>query len=200
MEVNTLMEVLALSARLKDNTRHSWTAGGRRESVAEHCWRLTLMAFFMRDEFPEADMEKVLHMCLIHDLGEAFTGDIPVFNKTAEDEAEESRALAQWVEALPQPYRHEMAELYREMDAQETVEARIYKSLDKLEAVLQHNEAPLDTWLPLERELNLTYGADTAAFSPYLTSLRARLRRDTEEKLAAGDAAEIDSTPERRSN
>ena len=200
MEINKLMETLSLAQRLKDNTRNSWTAGGRRESVAEHCWRLTLLAFFLRDEFPEADMEKVLHMCLIHDLGEAFTGDIPAFDKTAEDEVTESRALEEWVRSLPEPYCGELRALYGEMDALETVEVRIYKSLDKLEAVLQHNEAPLETWLPLERELNLTYGEENVAFSPYLTALRARLRRDTEAKLAAENAAEEDLTPERRSN
>ena len=200
MEIDKLMETLSLAQRLKDNTRHSWTAGGRRESVAEHCWRLALMAFFLRDEFPEADMEKVLHMCLIHDLGEAFTGDIPAFEKTAQDEAAEGRALEEWVRGLPEPYRGELRALYGEMDALQTPEARIYKALDKLEAVLQHNEASLDTWLPLERELNLTYGEDSVAFSPYLSALRARLRRDTEAKLAAGAAAENDLTPERRSN
>ena len=71
------------------------------------------------------------------------------------------------------------------MDALETDEARLYKTLDKLEAMLQHNEADLSTWIPREYDLNLTYGEENAAFSPYLKSLRAELRRDTEEKLAA---------------
>ena len=49
--------------------------------MAEHSWMMTRMAFFMRDEFPEADMDKVTAMCIIHDLGEAFTGDIPAFER-----------------------------------------------------------------------------------------------------------------------
>ena len=40
------------------------------------------MAYFLRDEFPEADMGKVMLMCILHDLGESFTGDIPTFDKT----------------------------------------------------------------------------------------------------------------------
>ena len=40
------------------------------------------MAMLITPEFPEADMDKVIRMCLIHDLGEAFTGDIPTFDKT----------------------------------------------------------------------------------------------------------------------
>ena len=35
----------------------------------------------MRDEFPDVDMDKVIRMCIIHDLGECFTGDIPTFDK-----------------------------------------------------------------------------------------------------------------------
>ena len=65
-----LLEILHTAERLKDVTRHSYTSGGRHESVAEHSWRITLMAFLLRDEFPELDMDKVLRMCLIHDLGE----------------------------------------------------------------------------------------------------------------------------------
>ena len=94
--------------------------------------------------------------------------------------------LFSWVAQLPEPYASEMRALYEEMAALETPEAKLYKALDKLEAVIQHNESPISTWLPMEYELNLNYGADAAAFSPYLTELRAAMRRDTEEKIAAG--------------
>ena len=42
---------LAVAEKLKCNTRHSWTSTGRRASVAEHSWRLALMAYLVRDEF-----------------------------------------------------------------------------------------------------------------------------------------------------
>lgn len=183
MEAHALLEALHVAERLKDATRHCYTSGGRHESVAEHSWRITLMAYFLRDEFPEADMDKVIRMCLIHDLGEAFTGDIPTFLKTAADEEKEERLLYAWVDALPQPCRGEMRALYEEMAARETVEAKIYKALDNLEAVIQHNESDLSTWGENEFSLNLTYGADKAAFSPYLTALRAVVREETERKI-----------------
>lgn len=186
MEINKLLDILHTAERLKDTARHCTTSGGRPESVAEHSWRITLMAFFLRDEFPYADMEKVIRMCLIHDLGECFTGDIPTFNKTADHEATEERLLMDWVAAMPEPYRSEMADLYKEMAALHTTEAKIYKALDNMEAVLQHNESPLETWSENEYSLNLTYGDDKVAFSPYLTALRAQLRRDSEEKIRKG--------------
>ena len=184
MDPRKLLDALRVAERLKDATRHCYTSSRRHESVAEHSWRMTLMAFFVRDEFPQADMDKVMRMCLIHDLGEAFTGDIPTFLKTAADEGKEDDLLDKWVSALPEPYRSEMTALYVEMAARETIEAKLYKALDGLEAVIQHNDSPLDTWLPLEYELNLTYAEDRVTFSPYLTALRAEIRRITEEKIA----------------
>lgn len=180
MEPNKLLDILHTAERLKDTLRHCDTSKGRRESVAEHSWRLALMAFFLRDEFPDTDMDRVIRMCLIHDLGECFTGDIPSFLKTDADTEKEDSLLEQWVSGLPAPYN-------AEMNALQTPEAKLYKALDKLEAVIQHNEAPIATWLPREYDLNLTYANENVAFSPYLTELRAAIRRDTEEKIQRGE-------------
>lgn len=184
MEATELLETLHVAERLKDATRHCYTSGGRHESVAEHSWRIALMAYLLRDEFPEADMDKVIRMCLIHDLGEAFTGDIPTFDKTQENEKTEEALLYQWVHSLPQKLSEDMLLLYEEMAARETVEAKIYKALDNLEAVVQHNESDIKTWIPLEYELNLTYGEDKAAFSPYLREVRRILKEETLRKIA----------------
>ncbi len=179
MEARKLLDILNLAERLKDTTRHCYTRQGRRESVGEHCWMAALMAFFLRDEFPEADMDKVIRMILIHDLGEAFTGDIPTFDKTEDNEKTEEELLYQWVDTLPSPYGEEMRALYEEMAERKTLEARIYKAIDSMEAVIQHNISDLSTWIPKEYELNVTYGDDKVAFSDYLTTLREEIRKDT---------------------
>lgn len=183
MEARELLEAMAVAVRLKDTTRHCYTEKGRHESVAEHCWMAALMAFFLQDEFPEADMDKVIRMCLIHDLGEAFTGDIPTFEKTEENERTEGQLLREWVAALPKVCRDEMTALYDEMERRESLEAKIYKAIDNLEAVIQHNFSDLSTWIPREYELNKTYGDDKVAFSPYLTALREEVRQDTLRKI-----------------
>ena len=183
MNPRTLLDILTVAERLKDTTRHCYTSKGRHESVAEHSWMMTLMSFFLRDEFPDADMDKVTRMCIIHDLGECFTGDIPTFDKTAAHEATEENLLNNWVSSLPQPYRDEMTALYAEMAARETIEAKIYKAIDSMEAVFQHNLSDISTWIPHEYQLNQTYGADKAAFSPYLTQLREELKKDTLRKI-----------------
>ncbi len=183
MDAREYLEILHVAERLKDTPRHCTTSQGRTESVAEHSWRISLMAFLLRSEFPDLDMDKVTRMCLIHDLGECFTGDIPTFLKTDTDRETEDSLLDRWVRNLPEPLSREMSALYREMDAQQTGEAKLYKALDKLEALIQHNESPLDTWSENEFDLNKRYAFDAVAFSDWLTALRNEILFDTLEKI-----------------
>ena len=183
MEPKELLEILSVAEKLKCNTRHCYTSSGRHESVAEHSWRLALMAMLLAPEFPDADMDRVIRMCLIHDMGEAFTGDIPAFDKTAADAGREDALLMNWVQTLPADSRQEWTALLTEMNALETWEAKIYKALDKLEAVIQHNESDISTWIPLEYDLQLTYGEENVEFSPYLRSLKQAVNDWTKRKI-----------------
>ena len=185
MKPAELLNILSVAEKLKCHTRHCSTSSGRQESVAEHSWRTALMAMLTASAFPEADMDKVIRMCLIHDLGEAFTGDIPSFDKTEADSKTEELALRQWVQTFPSPEREEWLALYEEMEAQQTQEARIYKALYKLEAVMQHDESDISTWLPLEYDLQLEYGRENVQFSPYLQQLKMEIDDVTRKKIAA---------------
>ncbi len=182
MEDRALLEFLGKAEKLKCNTRHSWTSSGRHESVAEHSWRLALMAYLMKDAFPDTDIDKVIRMCLIHDLGEAVTGDIPAFEKTRQDEETENDAVQGLFASLPEPYCGEIRALWAEMEERKTPEAKLYKALDKLEALIQHNEADLATWLPLEYDLQMTYGTKECAFCAYMDHLRETVREDSRRK------------------
>ena len=187
MKPAELLEILSVAEKLKCNTRHCYTSSGRHESVAEHSWRIALMAMLIAPEFPEADMNKVIRMCLIHDLGEAFTGDIPTFYKTVADTEKEDAIFERWVQTLPPETKGEFSALLTEMNALETVEAKIYKALDKMEAVIQHNESDISTWLPLEYDLQLTYGAENVKFSPWFQSLKAEIDDWTRRKIVKNE-------------
>ena len=183
MEPRELINFMSIAEKLKCNTRHSWTSTNRHESVAEHSWRLSLMAYFIQDEFPEADINKVILMCIFHDLGEAITGDIPAFNKTKTDEEIEDKEITQLINTLPVGYREKLLALFQEMNELQTLEARIYKALDKMETLVQHNEADISTWLPLEYKLNLEYGEEAVSFSSYMKELRNEICKDSLKKM-----------------
>ena len=186
MTPKELLEILHRASHLKINTRHNWTIGDRKESVADHSWRIALMAMLIsqEDEFKDTDMNKVIRMCLIHDLGEAFTGDIPVFEKSKNDESKEDALFFEWVHSFPEIQKQEWTDLLSEMTALETKEAKTYKALDKLEALIAHDEADIKTWLPLEYELQLTYGNENVQFSPYLKEFKEAIDEMTKEKIA----------------
>lgn len=183
MEEETLLQFLHLAEKLKCHTRHSWTSSGRQESVAEHVYRLLVFAWLVREEFPDYDMNRVMELALFHDMGEALTGDIPAFEKDKEDEKKEEQAQEKIAGMLPEPYRERLADIFREVEKKETKESRLLAALDKLEALIQHNEADLSTWLPLEYDLQLTYGQEQTKSIPYMKKLRNRVYEDSVKKM-----------------
>ncbi len=183
MNQRAFIEFLNKIEKLKCNTRHSWTSSGRQESVAEHSWRLAVMAMLCKNEYPELDIDKVIKMCLIHDFGEAITGDIPAFLKTEDNEKAEGMAVKALLSTLPPLERAELASLFDEMNALSTPEAKLYKALDNAEAIISHNEAPLSSWIEREFDENLTYGTENCGFSQWTKSLRAELKKDSIKKI-----------------
>ncbi len=191
MEQRELLDFLHKLECLKTNGRHSTTVGGITETVAAHSWRLSVLALLIAPEFPQIDGNKLLRMCLIHDFGEAITGDIPSFLKTDAHEMTEVNAVQSLLSTLPEPQRGELTALFSEMDALESNESRLYKALDKMEAVIQHNESDINTWLPLEYDLQQTYAVENASEFPYLKELRALMLEDTLEKIKQAKEKEV---------
>ncbi|RNB82391.1 HD domain-containing protein [Brevibacillus fluminis] len=165
--------------RLKDQQRTAWTGMARRESIAEHSWRLTMFALILEDYFPDVDCDKVLRMCLIHDLGECYDGDvsatIPV--DKAEKERKEEAAITTLSQPLASRTRQKLLALWHEYNAAETKEAKLAKALDKMETILQHNQGknPSD----FNYVFNLDYGRSAAQFDPLLASLRELIDQET---------------------
>lgn len=142
------------------------------------------MAMLLEDEFSDVNISKVIKMCLIHDLGEAFTGDISAFDKTDADSAKEEEQYETWVSTFPEFQKMEFQTLLKEMLELETKEAKLYNALDKMEAVIQHNETDIRSWIPLEYELQFTYGEEEVKFSEYLIGLKKYIDAWTQKKIA----------------
>ena len=185
MQPQEFMDFVHILEGLKCRTRHSYTSTLRHESVAEHTFRIAAMALLLEGEFPGLDMAKVIKMCLVHDWGEAVTGDIPSFLKTDGDEEREVEAVEGLLSRLPDR-KAGLGALFAELNALETPEAKLYKALDRIEAVIQHNEAPLSTWIERERTLNLEYGVSDCAAFPFMAELRAIAARETEAEAESG--------------
>ena len=141
------------------------------------------MAMLCEDEYPDLDINKVVKMCLIHDLGEAITGDVPAFLKTEENEKNEEKAIQKLLFLLPDETKETFSSLFAEMSALNTNEAKLFKALDNIEALISHNEADISTWLPNEYELNLIYGDKNSEWSEWTRQLRKEVKEDSVKKI-----------------
>lgn len=183
MTPREMIDFMTVIGKLKTTYRHCYTESDRKESVADHSWRIALMAMLCEKEFPDIDINKVIKMCLIHDFGEAVTGDIPAFNKTDSHEKIEDKAITKLLKLLPTDLESELTALFNEMDALETPEAKLCKSLDNMEAIISHNESDISTWIPIEYSLNLTYGEENVQWSEWTRELKKELNKDTLKKI-----------------
>ena len=168
---------------LKSVTRTSWTAAGRRESTAEHSWRLALLAWAMLDFYPDLDKGRVLMLCLVHDLGERYGGDLCAADlpDPGEKEAMERAGIERLFSLLPQGKGAEFRALWEEYEAVETPEARLVKALDKAETILQHNQGRMPK--DFDYDFNLDYGKAWFQGDPVLEELRRILDDGTRERM-----------------
>jgi putative hydrolase of HD superfamily len=180
--ITKILHFLSEIEPLKAVTRHSWTSSGRQESVPEHCWRMGIMAVLLEDQFPGIDIKKVLMMCLFHDLGEV-DGEIPAFEKNEQDHTSEKESFHALVAMLPGGLRRRIADVQDEFDSCSSPEAQLAHALDKLEALIQHNDAPLSTWIELEYDLNMTYGDESVQYHQILKSLRETIKQQSLRKI-----------------
>jgi putative hydrolase of HD superfamily len=187
-DLDGILDFLRGAEKLKSTLRTCYASTGRQESVAEHSWRLALLAMLLRHEFPELDDGKVLRMCLIHDLGEAIGGDSPAPEQarrreedpSARKAVQERRDLLTLLEPLPPALQREITMLWDEYEAAASPEARLVKALDKLETILQHNQGknPPD----FDYAFNLEYGRHHTGGHPVIVALRAMLDEETARK------------------
>jgi putative hydrolase of HD superfamily len=187
-ELAGLIDFLRAAERLKTVTRSAYTSKGRQESVAEHTWRLALMALLVAPQFPDVDFARLVKICLVHDLGEAIGGDVPAPEQARRRSAgastgkgaDERRDLLTLLEPLPRALREEITMLWDEYEAARSPEAKLAKALDKLETILQHTQGlnPPD----FDYRFNLGYGREHTVGPPLIAALRAELDRATEDR------------------
>jgi putative hydrolase of HD superfamily len=146
------LELLTIAEKLKCELRHSWLSNGKQESVAEHSWRLALMVCLFAPYITQAiNIEKTLKMALVHDLAEAETGDIPMFNcadaaSKQQKFLNEQKAMLKIKSLLDNDVGQEIYDLWLEYEEKQSYEAKFVNALDKIEAHIQHGEADISIW------------------------------------------------------
>jgi 5'-deoxynucleotidase YfbR-like HD superfamily hydrolase len=198
-ELEGLLDFLRDAERLKTVTRSGFTSEGHPESVAEHTWRMCLMALLVAPEFPDVDFDRLIRICIIHDLGEAIGGDIPAPEQARRAVAgdgrgkavQERRDLVALLQSLPTRLQAEIESLWDEYEAAATPEARLAKALDKLETILQHSQGrnPPD----FDYLFNLTYGREHTERPGLIAALRTMLDRATEERARDTSRSGLDT-------
>lgn len=162
---------------LKDTLRSGRTASGRRESVAEHSWRLCLMALTLEEALEGIDVKRLLAMLVVHDLGEVVRGDIPAPEQAGTKAEAERHDFMALMEGLPPPAAARLATLWDEYERGESREARIAKALDKLETCLQHVEGANPDGF--DYAFNLRYGREWDGAHPLIDAIRALVDAET---------------------
>jgi putative hydrolases of HD superfamily len=188
-QINSILKVLTLAERLKFELRHSYTSAGRQESVAEHTWRMSLMAVLIEPLLKQKiDTARLLKMIILHDLVEAEASDISALDVLRNPEIKiqkiekEKRAIENLRSALKEINGQEIYDLFYEFENKETYESKVANALDKLEVQLQHNHADFTTWE--EIEYDMSYMMDKhVLFDETLFELKKQIEDGAEQKM-----------------
>jgi len=168
---------------MKVHTRTAWNSEGKQESIAEHSWRLSLMALFLYDIEDDIDLLQLLKLCIVHDLGEVYEGDISAKYITKEDQKgdKELRALEQLMVFLGHDKGQMLKSLWEEYEAGVTKEAKLAKALDKMETIIQHIQG--DNPKDFDYQFNLEYGKEYTDSFELTKTLREALDKETSKKI-----------------
>jgi putative hydrolase of HD superfamily len=188
-QITSILNVLKLAERLKFELRHSYTSSGRQESVAEHTWRMSLMAVLIEPLLKQkVDTARLLKMIILHDLVEAEAKDISALDVLRnpeiklQKEEKEKQAIQNLRRTLKDTNGQEIYDLFYEFESKETYEAKVANALDKLEVQLQHNHADFSTWE--EIEYDMSYMMDKyVLFDETLFELKRQIENEAEQKM-----------------
>lgn len=136
-----LFDFIRFSAELRQVycSNNAASDSDRKESVAEHSWHLALVAWTLHSAFEQEfkiaiSQERIIKMCLIHDLVEIVVGDASIWNTQERiDKAAQEEGAAQGIFArLPSALGEEMLALWHEFEGGETIEAKIARGIDRI--------------------------------------------------------------------
>lgn len=142
-DLNQTVAFIKEIEKLKSVTRFNRTLDGRFENSAEHSWQSAIAAMVLQDYYPEKlNMEKVISMLLIHDLGEIYAGDTWVFDdeKKLHAHDRELESIEKTMSLLPEATYLNMKKSWLEFEKGQSPEARYARVIDALVPLINHLE------------------------------------------------------------
>jgi putative hydrolase of HD superfamily len=175
--------------KLKGVTRKIKPLGlDRYENSAEHSWQLAMFAAAL---LPYAatpiDLNKVIRMLLVHDVGEIDTGDTMVFVEGGWDErkAAELIGVKRVLGMLPEPLSANLVALWQEFELGETDDARFAGAIDRAMPVLLNLNSNGQSW----RENGISYQRVVKRIAPQIEAGCPALWTYLESRLQAANEA-----------
>lgn len=208
MQTKRVADILTFLSRCKAlETTERYGASltkDKRNTVAEHSWRLAMMALVIAQECAiPINMERVLAIALMHDIAEAKTGDIDAYaQKTFGQGIVESKAAQE--ESVMKTMTTDLSfgswvfDLWKEYEEQHTPEAKFIKALDKIEGFLHIAEVGVQAYIPKEFHADYANKA-VAAFDgavhtcPELSGLLAAVKENLKKQFEQAGVAWIEN-------
>lgn len=140
MSVDRIVDFFKIAEKLECEYRLTRMSDDAPQAVASHSWNMAMMAIVLRPYLKTSiDMERVLKMCLLHDLPEAIAHDVPLHEQTPDikqqKHAQEQNAIKQILSLIQ---NNDVSDSFEEYEARNTPEAKLVKALDVLDTAVQH--------------------------------------------------------------
>jgi putative hydrolase of HD superfamily len=183
-EVTQILDFMVEIEKLKGVLRKSRPVGLKRhENSGEHSWHVCISALMLKDYADETiNIDRVIKMLLIHDLGEIDAGDKIVYeSETAEQKNKEWKGVKRVLDILPNQQGEEYLALWEEFELGESADAKYAKAIDRIPPLLHNVNDDGYGWkkhnIPKEKVLNFNQQRISAGGEKIWEGVEAKLQQ-----------------------
>ncbi len=189
-EVDQVLEFMIEVEKLKGVLRKSQPVGlDRYENSAEHSWHVCLGALMLYPYANEpVDINRVIRMLLIHDLGEIDAGDVIIYSsETVKQKGDEEAGVERLLKMLPETSNDDYLSLWKEFEAGETADSKFAKAVDRIPALLQNIHHDGKGWKENNITKEMVFGLNSQRISaggqPIWSAMEKKLKKAVEDGL-----------------
>lgn len=146
--LKNIFQFLIEAGKLKSVLRQTYMPDQNRfENSAEHSWHICLAALTLKNYANEdVQIDKVIQMLVLHDLGEIYVGDTFLYNQSKDQNKKEYAAIVEMFSTLPLEMKDEFIDLWTEFEMGKTAEAKFAQSIDRFLPFLYQLQNQGESW------------------------------------------------------